>query len=469
MKFKFEKLGLLDEAELELADLTIICGENNTGKTYATYAVYGFLRSWRRLLRAELMPLIKAADSALEQSYQFDLKEIFSEKLNAYLEAISKRYVKQLPDVFAANSVYFENAQIKVTISENVDFTQTAFERPIKSGPDGKVLATISKEKGSDVLKVLIADDGLDIWALSEFFSDAIAEIVFSPYLPNTFIASAERTGAAIFLKELDFARTGMVEALRTLDAKELQKNPFLLHQRMQAGSDSYAWPVRDNVDFIRQLEDFDKDIGQLATENPALLTSFDGLIGGSYKVIKDRGLVYKPKGNGKPSFSMGESSSCVRALLDIGFYLRCKAKAGDVFIIDEPELNLHPKNQRALARLIARMVNAGIKVFVTTHSDYLVKEFNTLIMLAQKTNHTQVMQTRYKYDDDELLSPERVRLYTTGVITKPASGETKSTKINTLIPAKIQVDVGIEVITFDTTIEDMNAIQSDILYGGEL
>ena len=89
--------------------------------------------------------------------------------------------------------------------------------------------------------------------------------------------------------------------------------------------------------------------------------------------------------------------------------------------------------------------------------------------MLAQKTNHTQVMQTRYKYDDDELLSPERVRLYTTGVITKPASGETKSTKINTLIPAKIQVDVGIEVITFDTTIEDMNAIQSDILYGGEL
>ena len=50
MKFHFEKLGLLDVVDLELADLTLICGENNTGKTYVTYAVFGFLRSWRQIL-----------------------------------------------------------------------------------------------------------------------------------------------------------------------------------------------------------------------------------------------------------------------------------------------------------------------------------------------------------------------------------------------------------------------------------
>jgi predicted ATPase len=51
MEYRFENLGLLDQADLEIADLTLICGENNTGKTYATYAVYGFLRSWRGILR----------------------------------------------------------------------------------------------------------------------------------------------------------------------------------------------------------------------------------------------------------------------------------------------------------------------------------------------------------------------------------------------------------------------------------
>ena len=42
MKITLKNLGILKQAEFSLGDLTIICGENNTGKTYATYALYGF-------------------------------------------------------------------------------------------------------------------------------------------------------------------------------------------------------------------------------------------------------------------------------------------------------------------------------------------------------------------------------------------------------------------------------------------
>lgn len=469
MKFEFEKLGLLDEATLELADLTLICGENNTGKTYATYAVYGFLRSWRRLLQIVLAQEIEDIAKA-EGAYKFDLHEMFRGKVNDYLAKLGKQYVTLLPRVFAANKSYFDGVQILLSVDATLDLTGTAFQRTIKDGPAGKVLATLSKEPGSHVLELLIADD---TWlrspfsGLSQFVADAIAEIVFSPFLPDTHISSAERTGAAIFRKELDMARTRMLKALSAIDSKELKKNPFQLFEKMDA---EYAWPVEDNVDFVRQLEDIDKQTGQLASETPALLQAFDAIIGGSYKVIKDQGLVYQPKGSGKPRFSMNESSSCIRALLDVGFYLRCKAKPGDIFIIDEPELNLHPRNQRAFARLVARMVNAGVRVFITTHSDYLIKEFNTLIMLAQKTPHTQQMQKTHGYADEELLSPQRVRLYMTGTELKPASAKGKrATRINTLKPATIYPDRGIEVTTFDTTIEEMNAIQSEILYGGDL
>ncbi|MGK7956413.1 MAG: AAA family ATPase, partial [Crocosphaera sp.] len=33
MKFEISNLGYIKQAEIELADLTIICGKNNTGKT----------------------------------------------------------------------------------------------------------------------------------------------------------------------------------------------------------------------------------------------------------------------------------------------------------------------------------------------------------------------------------------------------------------------------------------------------
>ena len=44
--FRFQNLGPIKEAELELGDLTIIAGRNNTGKTYIAYALYGFLKRW---------------------------------------------------------------------------------------------------------------------------------------------------------------------------------------------------------------------------------------------------------------------------------------------------------------------------------------------------------------------------------------------------------------------------------------
>jgi predicted ATPase len=469
MRFKFEKLGLLDEATLELADLTLICGENNTGKTYATYAVYGFLRYWRRLLQRVLTQEIEAIVKD-EGAYKFDLHKMFYGKVNHYLAKLSHEYISLLPRAFAANKRFFDGARVLVSVEDTLDVKGTSFQRTIKQGPAGKVLATLSKEADSNVLELLIADDSLlrsPFSGLSQFVVDAIADIVFSPYLPDTHVASAERTGAAIFRRELDIARTRMLEKLSNMDSKEIKQNPFKLFEQADAG---YAWPVEDNVEFIRQLEDMDKQTGLLASETPMLLEAFDAIIGGSYKVIKDQGLVYQPKGSGKPRFSMNESSSCIRALLDVGFYLRCKAKPRDIFIIDEPELNLHPKNQRAFARLVARMVNAGARVFITTHSDYLIKEFNTLIMLAQKTPYTQQMQQKHNYADEELLNPQRVHLYMTGTELKSASVKGKrATRINTLKPAMIYPDRGIEVTTFDTTIEEMNAIQSEILYGGDL
>lgn len=463
MKFHFENLGLLDEADIELADLTLICGENNTGKTYATYAVYGFLRSWRGILRFVLEDEINALLKDAQQ-YRIDLVAMFEGKVDAYLEKMGSEYVGGLPRAFATESNVFEHTICAICCCKPTDFLTRSYQRTVQAGASGKVLATLKKDAGSTMLDVLVADAEVlqqPFGGLSDFISDAIADIVFAQHLPRVHIASAERTGAAIFRKELDMARTRMLKAIHQIDSKGLKRNPFKILQEIDGG---YAWPVEDNVDFVRQLEDIDKRTGELAEANPELLSAFDAIIGGSYKVVKQQ-LVFQAKGAGKQRFTMNEASSCIRALLDVGFYLRCRAKAGDLFIIDEPELNLHPKNQRAFARLVARMVNAGIKVFITTHSDYLVKELNTLIMLNQRTPHTQAVQQQYVYDESELIDPKRIRLYMTG-IKKANSGRGR---VRTLVSAMIYPDRGIEVSTFDDTIEVMNAIQSEILYGGEL
>jgi hypothetical protein len=221
-------------------------------------------------------------------------------------------------------------------------------------------------------------------------------------------------------------------------------------------------------VDFVRQLEDIDKEISVLALKHPEVFEGFEDIIGGSYRVLRNKGLYFVPRGARKPRLSMTESSSAVRALLDVGFYLKCKAAPGDLLMIDEPELNLHPVNQRRLARLLAKLVNCGIKVFITTHSDYIVKEFNTLIMLNTNTDAVKAIQKKFHYSDDEILDPARVKLYMTSTEIEKRKGKGNRRKINTMKTAKVHPDQGIEVSTFDTSIDAMNEIQTEILFSEE-
>ena len=51
--FRFKNIGPVNDAEVELGDLTIIAGRNNTGKTYMVYTLYGFLKTWKSWFDAD--------------------------------------------------------------------------------------------------------------------------------------------------------------------------------------------------------------------------------------------------------------------------------------------------------------------------------------------------------------------------------------------------------------------------------
>ena len=141
-------------------------------------------------------------------------------------------------------------------------------------------------------------------------------------------------------------------------------------------------------------------------------------------------------------------TSSTVKSLFGLWFYLENQAQRGDLLMIDEPELNIHPENQRHIARLLARLVNAGLRVVISTHSDYIVREFNSLLMLSQDNGE---LRKKHRYSEDEALTVEQVSacLFDNQSIT----------------PFEISPEDGIYATTFDTVIEDLNRVNDDIHY----
>jgi ABC-type sugar transport system ATPase subunit len=230
--------------------------------------------------------------------------------------------------------------------------------------------------------------------------------------------------------------------------------------------SGEYPIPVRKNVDFIRDLPNITNKESIFLKEYPSVLDKFHDIIGGNYKVNSDGEIQYIPHKKQRVKLSLVESSSAVRSLLDLGFYLRHIAQPGDLLIVDEPELNLHPENQRKVARLFTMLVNHGIKVFITTHSDYIIKELNTLILLNKEDKRLQDLAKREGYDENELLNIDKLKVYMADEALVQVEGNSKRTKIHTLIPASVTKENGIELGSFDKTIEEMNRIQDEIVWG---
>ena len=75
----------------------------------------------------------------------------------------------------------------------------------------------------------------------------------------------------------------------------------------------------------------------------------------------------------------LGQASSMVSELAPlVCFYV---GGDHDTLIIEEPEAHLHPGAQADMAVILARLVRAGVRVIVTTHSDWLLQEIGNLVL----------------------------------------------------------------------------------------
>jgi glutaredoxin 2 len=95
--------------------------------------------------------------------------------------------------------------------------------------------------------------------------------------------------------------------------------------------------------------------------------------------------------------------------------------------------------------------------MIVSTHSDYIVREFNNLLMIASEKPEIKQYAKNKGYEKDEILFPSDVSAYMFNF---------KSKSAKQCIVTKLPINEnGFEVPSVDQTIDDQNEIAEELSY----
>jgi hypothetical protein len=444
MKIAIENFGAIKKRiEIEPKPLTIFCGGNNTGKTYGLYVLNALMDSrfvasfdWAKH-NAKL--LLEQGRLLIDREYWLgeDALKLAQKNISQGLKASLARF-------FVADSGLTDDAIFEVSLSlSEIEASVVNFE--LSYGD-----STNSSQKKPMGLKGEFSDKRIGLILYGDWPNTAAVERVLNNalmalYCPirqgRALLLPAERTGINLFFRELNSRRAALLRHVtsQTLDTNELLKDIIVSR---------YPQPIHDYIEFMNAQP----EIKRQTSENFADLAAWlqKEVLRVKYKVDRYGDISIAPL-RSKTELGLHLGSSTAKTFFGLWSYLNHLAQPGDCLMIDEPELNLHPLNQRNIARLLAELVNRGMRVVVSTHSDYMVREWGNLVMLSEDFPGRDALSKRHGLNSEQWLTADKVHAY-----------EFHSGGVE---PMSVDVGTGIRTPLFDESIEQLNAASQDIYF----
>ena len=134
-----------------------------------------------------------------------------------------------------------------------------------------------------------------------------------------------------------------------------------------------------------------------------------NAMLGGSVAIEKAETsgyprFTYQPAG-WDHSLPLMNASSMVSELAPVVLYLRHLVRPGTVLIVEEPESHLHPALQVEFTRQLARLVQSGVRVVITTHSEWILEELANIVRRSALVGKQKTTAS----DGDISLRPDQV------------------------------------------------------------
>lgn len=451
MKFRIKNLGPLKDAEIEPGKLTIFTGTNNTGKTYAMnilWALYNMPLLYETKY-SELKFIKKFADELKEKKeVSINLEEIFRDHANEFDHFFSNRIKNSFPQLFNFNNFILKKISFSVTdyIGDGYNRDKISVIDDINANPYFSMNINNSvanfKVKDKDLIFAYLYENPSEIFEneeidkeapyetvisnldYREIIGDGLMKVISEYLLEYQHVYGKRRRRLGFFRDVFDSSffipasRSGLnltYYDLRHISAKRDRERTRLVQPKAAEKSVTkitaqYTQPVELYLDLL----ELGSRVGSSFTKN--IYTEFlqDKITKVDY-AIDESGMVTAQPKDSELALPLHMMSSTSAGLFGLWLWLNIRTMLQvQSILIDEPELNLHPDNQRLLARLLVKLVNDGAHIAISTHSDYIVREINSMMMLYHDFPGRSDIEAGNGFDPNgsERMNPAEVRAY---------------------------------------------------------
>lgn len=373
MKLHISNLGVIDSFEINLSKPFILfTGKNGSGKTYASSFIYSLL--WEMGIYIFEESRSKRFSLPVSQKFKYGTKGVLNtDAIYDFIDTFLHKYKKEILS-FMNLDVSAENFLCSI-VSSKEEWRNEVFLASFSE----KDRHGIQKKSGSLEYRFYNNDDDTPFWYTSLVLSLVFGGVKWGHFFP------AERNGIYTFSRELSVGR------LRFSD---------------KVNSFSYPRPIADSLANSEKLASSKRYFSSLSYLADSIE---DEIIKGELSVSDDGEVSYDSKGL---HLGINDVSSSIKAVAPFVLYLRHLAAKDKLLFIDEPELNLHPDNQILLARQFSKMINAGQRLLISTHSDYIIREINNMIMASHVNETDSGFVSKLGYAESSIINKDKLVVY---------------------------------------------------------
>ena len=443
-------LGAIRKAVVDLQKpLTLFCGPNSTGKTYLSYLLYAVLENNNYIESKSLDKIVKH----LSEHKEFTLHR---ELVESFIQDVASNIKTNLGSIFGigdnAVSKLFSQFNLSLTLSEG------DFERIIKLpcrliSKNGDREIGIIKEASSDKIIYQINEENSTIERNSlmglRLMINHFFRLLCFRNIGGVRMLTVERNSIYTFKTELSLGRNELIDRIQ----QKSGRSELDILDMVNSSSRRYPLAVRSSLRIANDLENIQK-INSPYYKIAELIEK--GILQGNVKITRNGDVEFISDKAGKTKhLPIHLASSIVKTMSSLVIYLKHIARKGDLLIIDEPEMNFHPNVQISLMRIFAILSKLDLRIIISTHSDYMIREVNNFIMAGTiYPKDPQLIQV-LGYEENMLLNKNNiaVKYFNYG----------KLKRLLDVVDIKVE-DEGFAIESIDNTINDQNRI-TETLY----